>query len=251
MATRTPDDLRITDRFDFEIFWEKYGKQITGWIVAIAAVGLILLYWQHQTTSRTEEAENSLAHATDSGALQAVARDFPKSPAAAEAMARLADLFYRNGRYPEAANTYESLIREFPNHPLGLSSKLGLAASLEGAGNVEGAKAQYLQIIRTDAGSYIANAAKMGLARCLEIQGQKKEALQLYEELLSAGQNTPWFEQAYLRMVVLNRDLPQQNTEQPVSTPLPGTPAATPGPSSGSPALNTGDLQSPQAPGAQ
>jgi tetratricopeptide (TPR) repeat protein len=250
MATRAPDDLRITDEFDFEIFWEKHGKQITGAVIVIAVLGLILLYWQHQTTSRAEEAENSLAHATDSAALQAVARNYPKSPAAPEALARLADLFYRNGRYPEAAGTYEMLMRDYPNHPLGLSSKLGLAAALEGQGNFEGAKTQYQQIISTEPGSYVADAAKMGLARCLEIQGQKKEALQLYEELLAGGQNSPWFEQAYLRMVVLNRDMPPQKTEQPVPTPLSGTPGATLVPSAESPGSYTGRLQSSQVPGA-
>ena len=251
MATRTTDDLRITDQFDFEVFWEKHGKQVTGVVIAIGLLGLVLLYWQHQTTYRAEEAANSLARATDSAALQAVARDYPKSPAAVEALARLADLFYRNGRYPEAANTYEMLIRDYPDHPLGLSSRLDLAAAVEGEGNIEGAKSQYLQIIRTDPRSYVANAAKMGLARCLELQGQKKDALQLYEELLAGGQNTPWFEQAYLRMVVLNRDMPQQKTEQPALTPPLGTPAASPAPSAGPPAASMGGSPSTQVPGVQ
>jgi TolA-binding protein len=221
MAREAQDDLRITDQFDFEVFWEKHGKQITGGVIAIAAFGLVLLYWQHQASYQAEQATESLAHATDSAALQAVARDFPKSPVAAEALARLADLYYRNGRYPEAASTYESLMRDFPNHPLAVSSKIGLGAVLEAQGNLDGAKAQYLQIMNSDPNSYIANAARMGLARCLEIQGQKKEARQLYEELLAAGQNSPWFEKAYLRMVVLNRDLPPEKADQPSGSPAP------------------------------
>jgi TolA-binding protein len=236
MAPEAQDDLRVTDQFDFEVFWAKYGKQITGGMIAIAAVGLVLLYWQHQTTSQAEEAVNSLAHATDSTSLQAVARNFPKSPVAAEALARLADLYYRNGRYPEAASTYEALMRDYPNHPLGVSSKIGLAVVLEAQGNFDGAKAQYLQIINSDPHSYIANAAKMGLARCLELQGQKKEARQLYEELLALGQNSPWFEQAYLRMVVLNRDVPPEKAAQPPANP--------------SPAPTPGGLQLPQVSGA-
>jgi TolA-binding protein len=221
MATGAQDDLRITDQFDFEVFWAKYGKQVTGAAIAIGALGLVLLYWQHQTVTRAEEAANSLAHATDTASLQAVARDFPKSPAAAEALGRLADLYYRNGGYTEAANTYAMLIRDYPDHPLGVSSKIGLAAALEGEGNLDGAKAQYLQIINSDPHGYLANAAKLGLARCMEIQGQKKEARQLYEELLAAGQNSPWFEQAYLRMVILSRDTPSQKVDQPSASPSP------------------------------
>ena len=30
MAREAQDDLRITDQFDFEVFWEKHGKQVTG-----------------------------------------------------------------------------------------------------------------------------------------------------------------------------------------------------------------------------
>ena len=251
MAAGTPDDLRITDQFDFEVFWEKHGKQVTGAVIAIAALGLILLYWQHQATSRAEEAANSLAHAADSTALQTIARDYPKSPAAAEALARLADLLYRNNRYTDAVNIYEKLIRDYPDHPLAMSSKLGLAAAQEGQGNFEAAKAQYQQIISTDPRSYIANAAKMGLARCQEMQGQKKEALQLYEELLAGGRNTPWFEQAYLRSVVLSRDMPQPKTEQPAPTSPSGTPAAIPTPSSGLPGASTGSQQPMQIPAAK
>jgi tetratricopeptide (TPR) repeat protein len=156
---------------------------------------------------------------------------------AAEALARLADLYYRNGRYAEAASTYQSLMRDFPGHPLAVSSRVGLAEALEAQGNFDGAKGQYLQIINSDPNNYIANAAKMGLARCLEIQGQKKEARQLYEELLAAGQNSPWFEKAYLRMVILNRDMPPEKADQPPANP---SPAPTPGgfhlpPISGSP----------------
>ncbi|MGO9244543.1 MAG: tetratricopeptide repeat protein [Verrucomicrobiia bacterium] len=237
MAREAQDDLRITDQFDFEVFWEKHGKQITGGVIAVAAFGLLLLYWQHQANYQVEQANENLAHATDSASLQAVARDFPKSPVAPEALARLADLFYRNGRYPEAASTYQSLIRDFPSHPLAVSGKLGLAEVLEAQGNTDGAKAQYSQIINSGPNSYIANAAKMGLARCLEVQGQKKEARQLYEELLAVGQNSPWFEKAYLRMVVLNRDVPPEKADQPSANPSPAPVSGGPQlpPTSGSP----------------
>jgi tetratricopeptide (TPR) repeat protein len=221
MAREAQDDLRITDQFEFEVFWEKHGKQITGGVIAIAAFGLVLLYWQHQTSFQAEQATQSLAHATDSASLQAVVRNFPKSPVAAEALARLADLYYRNGRYPEAASAYQELMRDFPGNPLAVSSRISLAAVLEAQGNLDGAKAQYSQIMTSDPGSYIANAARMGLARCLELQGQKKEARQLYEELLAAGQNSPWFEKAYLRMVVLNRDVPPEKADQPPASPSP------------------------------
>jgi tetratricopeptide (TPR) repeat protein len=219
MAHDAQDDLRITDEFDFEVFWAKHGNQITGVFVAAVAIVLILLYWQHQTSSRAEEAATRLQRAMDVPALEQVVRDFPGSPSAGDALMRLGDLYYRNGQYTEAASTYQRLIKDFSTYPLADSGKLGLATILEAQGNFDGARAQYVQIVNSNPGSYVANSAKMGLARCLEALGQKKEARQIYEEMLALGQNSPWFGQAYLRWVVLTRDAQPQKVEETAAKP--------------------------------
>jgi TolA-binding protein len=219
MARDAQDDLRITDQFNFEVFWADHGKHVTAAVVTIVAVGFVLLYRQHQSSMQAEQAADSLARATDVSALEHVIQDFPKSKTAAEALSQLADVYYRNGKYTEAASTYERILRDFPTHPLSESAKLSLAVVLEAQGNLNGAGAQYQQIINSSPNSYVANAARMGLARCLEIQGQKKEARQTYEEVLALGQNSPWFTQAYLRWVVLSRDAPPEKTPMPSAKP--------------------------------
>jgi TolA-binding protein len=210
MAQDIHNDLRITDQFDLEVFWADHGKQISIAAVAIIAAVAVLLYHQYQSTAQAEQAASMLANARDTGSLEQVIRDYPNSSTAAEAMSRLADVYYRTGKYPEAANTYERIAKEFPSHVLAQSAKLGLAIVLEAQGNVEGAKTQYLQIINSGQSSYVVNAAKMGLARCLQVGGQSKEARQLYEEIIGLGQNSPWFTQAYLQYVVLTRDMPPE-----------------------------------------
>jgi len=211
MARDAQDDLRITNQFDLEVFWAKHGKRITTAVVAVVILALVFLYWQHQSSQQGEQAADSLARATNVASLEQVTRDYPKSPVAAEALSRLADVYYRNGNYAEAASTYERIARDFPTHPLAELAKVGLAGILEAQGNLDGASTQYLQIVGSNPNNYVANAAKMGLARCLEGQGRKKEARQIYEELLALGQNSPWFPQAYLQWVVLNRDaLPEK-----------------------------------------
>jgi TolA-binding protein len=226
MARDAQDELRITNQFNFEVFWAEHGKRITTAVVAIGILGFVLLYWQHQSSQQGEQAADRLAHATDLASLEQVTRDYPKSPVAAEALSRLADVYYRNGKYAEAASTYERIARDFPTHPLAESAKVSLAGILEAQGNLEGASTQYSQIINSGPNSYVANAAKMGLARCLEGQGRKKEARQLYEEILASGQNSPWFSQAYLQWVVLNRDaLPEkveESSAKPTTTPPQG-----------------------------
>ena len=161
-----------------------------------------------------------LANARDTASLEQVIQDFPTSSTAAEAMSRLADIYYRSGKYTEAANTYDRIIKTFPSHPLAESAKIALAAIAEAQGNVDGAKLQYQQIINSSPNSYVVSVAKMGLARCLEIGGQKKEARQLYEEVLALGQNSPWFTQAYLQWVVLTRDMPPEKPTEAAMPPM-------------------------------
>ena len=224
MAQDIQNDLRITDQFDLEVFWADHGKQITIAAVVIVVVVGALMYRQYQSSAQAEQAASMLANAADAASLEQIIRDYPKSSTAAEAMSRLADLYYRSGKYPEAASTYERITQDFPTHVLAESAKLALATILEAQGNTDGAKAQYLQIINSGPNNYVATAAKMGLARCLEVGGQKKEARQLYEEILALGQNSPWFNQAYLQWVVLSRDVPP---EKPGDTAAqPATPPA-------------------------
>lgn len=219
MARDAQDNLRITNQFDFEVFWSEHGKRITTAVVAVVILGFVLLYWRHQSSVQVEEAAGSLARATDVASLEQVIRDFPKSPVVVDALSRLAELYYRNGKYAEAASTYERITRDFPTHPLAESAKMSLAEILEAQNNLDGAGGQYLQIINSSPNSYVANSAKMGLARCLEGQGRKKEARQVYEEILASGQNSPWFTQAYLQWVVLNRDAVPEKVEESSTKP--------------------------------
>jgi tetratricopeptide (TPR) repeat protein len=218
MAYDAHNDLRITDQFDFEAFWAAYGKKITIAAGAIIAIIGVVLYRQYQSGAQAEQAASMLANARDTGSLEQIIRDYPNSATAAEAMSRLADAYYRTGKYPEAASTYERITREFPSHVLAQSAKLGLATVLEAQGNIEGARAQYLQIINSGPNSYVITASKMGLARCLQTGGQSKEARQLYEEVLALGQNSPWFTQAYLQWVVLTRDMPPEKPSDSATT---------------------------------
>jgi TolA-binding protein len=214
MAQDAQDDLRITDQFDFEVFWSEYGKRITIAVTVVLVVGFIVLYRQHQANAQTEQAAQSLERAADVASLEQVINNFPGSQSAAEALARLADFYYRNGQFADAASTYQRIERDYPGHPLAESAKLGVATTLEAQGNWDGAKAEYMKILNGDPGSYVLTGAKMGLARCLEIQGQKKEAAQYYEEVLASAQNSPWAQQAYLRLLVLNRDMPPEKPDQ-------------------------------------
>jgi TolA-binding protein len=125
-----------------------------------------------------------------------------------EALIRLGDMQYREGKYTEATATYERILKDFPSNPLAESALLGLAAVQEAQGNFDAAKGLYSRIVESSPTSFIATAAKMGAARCLEALGQTKEARQVYEEILATGRGSPWRVEAYLRWVILKRELP-------------------------------------------
>ena len=208
MAQEAQNNPRITDQFDFETFWAENGRKIIIGVLAVIAFGGGVLLWQQRSNQRMELAADSLAKASDPASLEQVAREFPGTQTALEALSRLSDIQYREGRYAEATATYERILRDFPSNSLAESARLGLAAVQEAQGNIEAAKGLYSRIAESSPTSYIASAARMGAARCLEALGQAKEARQLYEELLSAPQGSPWRSEAYLRWVVLKRELP-------------------------------------------
>lgn len=238
MPQNAQTDLRITDQFDLEVFWKKHGRKILIAVGAVVAFGAVLLFRQSQSNQRMEQAATRLAMANDPASLEQVAREFAGTQIALEALSRQGDLQYRAGRYAEAASTYENILRDYASNPLAESARLGLAAIQEAQGNFEAAKGLYWRIVESNPASFIAIAARMGTARCLEVLGQAREARQIYEEMLAGLQGSPWQQEAYLRWLILGRDLPAipPSTTEPAqgvqplnqpSFPLGGIPAKT------------------------
>jgi predicted negative regulator of RcsB-dependent stress response len=226
MAKEAQSDLRITDQFDFEVFWADHGKKITIGALAVVVFGGILLFRQNQANQRLEQAAASLAAARDLASLEQVAREFAGTYTALEALTRLANEQYHEGKYADAAATFERILKEFPSHSLAESARLGLATIQEAQGSFDAARKSYETIVESNPTAFTITGAKLGMARCLEALGQSKEARQLYEEV--GAQGTPWRQEAYLRWTVLGRDLPPTATmgAGPVATTPPSTPPA-------------------------
>jgi len=231
MAQQAQNDLRITDQFDFETFWAENGRKIIIGVLAVIVFGGAVLLWQYRSNQQMDLAADSLARAHDPASLQQVAREFPGTSAALEAMSRLSEIQYREGRFAEATSTYEGILKDFPSNPLAESARLGLAVVQEAQGNFEAARGLYSQIVESSPTSFIAPAAKIGMARCMEALGQAKEARQVYEEILTSGQGSPWRPEAYLRWVVLKREMPTaapSGTEASKEAPLSNWPSVLP-----------------------
>lgn len=206
MAPTNQGDFHITGRFDPEAFWQEHGKKVIGGIVAVVALGVGVLMWQRNERSAVEAASARLASATDVTALQDVANRYLGKEPAAEALLRLADLHYAEGRFAESTATYDSFLQHYPRHFLADAVRLARATVMEAAGDLQAASTQYSQIIGSSGQQYTALAAKTGLARCAEALGRPVEARQLYEELMAAAQGSPWQAEIYLRWLVLGRE---------------------------------------------
>jgi tetratricopeptide (TPR) repeat protein len=236
VANITKSDAGFLEQFEPDIFWEKHGRKVIAGIAVVVAVGIGLFLWQRHTTQEAERAGERLTEARDAGSLGKIIDDSPGQPVAAAAMIRLADAYFRDGKYAEAAGLHQKFLSEFPRHSLAPFARLGLAAIQEVQGNLPTAREQYIQLSSSDPSGSVTLAARMGAARCTEAMGQIREARQMYEEILPATQGSPWQTECFIRWTVLGRDLPPEPPQPAPTTSLPQlsvTPQPTPPPTSG------------------
>jgi len=220
----TPDrtEPRITDQFDFEVFWEAHGQKIMTGALIVVALGAAAFFWQRHQARQAEMAATRLALAPDARALELLAQEYAGQETGAQALLRLADGLFRDGKYDDAARVYQQFLQQFSRHQFAPTAQLGLAAVAEAKGDHAGARDQYLRLAATAGNNYARTAARLGAARAAELLGQLKEARQLYEETLAAAQGTPWESEAYMRWVALSRELPPEPpAPAPAASPAP------------------------------
>jgi len=204
MAETNKTAVELLDQFEPDLFWQQHGRKIVWGVVAVLAIGVIIVQMQRQASEHESEAATRLALATDPGVLMQLAHESQGKTLGAQALLRLAELHSQAGRLVEAQAAYQEFLTVYPHHPLADAAQLGQAATMETAGKLEEAKARYLQLAFKFNG-YAVVPAKLGAARCAEALGQGKEARQLYEELTSVVAGTPWALSVAIRLDVLSR----------------------------------------------
>jgi predicted negative regulator of RcsB-dependent stress response len=197
------------ENFEPDVFWKEHGRQIT-WGIAIALfLGLVAYLYQLQTAQKAEAAATRLAEAQTPDDLEKIIKANFSPEISAQALLRLADLQFQQGKYAQADSTYKQFLSAYPQHTLADAARLGLASVLEAEGKYNEARQEY----NTLAGkrqSFTSLSARIGYARCTELLGDTKEARKLYEELMPVVQNTAWQNVVYMRWMVLGRNLPKE-----------------------------------------
>ena len=244
MAEISKSDAGFLGQFEPDLFWEQHGRKVVVGLVAVLAVGLGIVYWRNQRAEEEERAAVRLATARDPYSLQGIIKDYPGKEVAAQALLRLGDLYFQQGMLADAANAYQQFLAAFPRDDQVPAALLGLATIQEASGNFAAAKEQYIQLVTSRPNAYTSIAAKLGAARCAFKLGQKKEARQLYEELLPVVQETPWQMETQLGWTLLARETgaasANATTLEPRPAPAAGLELKLPDTTSASPAAPAG-----------
>jgi tetratricopeptide (TPR) repeat protein len=193
------------EQFEPDLFWQAHGRKIIWATAAVLAIGLVAYLWQQQRLMEADAASAKLAQAADAASLQQIVQNYADSDVAAAALLRLANLHFRESRYPEAAAAWQQFLEKHPKHFLADSARLGLAAIQEATGNFDGARSLYSQLASASPNGYAAVTAKLGMARCTELLGQPNEARQAYNEVMASDKAGAWQGEAFFRWTVLGR----------------------------------------------
>ena len=219
MAETNKTPVEFLNQFEPDLFWQQHGRKIIWGVIAVLAIGVIIVQMQRQAAEHETEAAARLAQAAEPGAVSQLAHEYHGKALGAQALLRLAELHAQAGRVVDAQAAYQEFLTAYPQHPLADAAQLGQAAMLEIAGKLEEAKARYLQLAFKSS-IYTGVAAKLGAARCAEALGQGKEARQLYEELTHAVAGTPWALTVAVRLAVLGRSQETMATGAGLATPI-------------------------------
>ena len=194
---------------------------------AAVATGVVMLaigasvaagYWWHEQRQE-EEASHLLGNALaatrgeQSGSsgnpeeaaklFQEVAKQFPRTRSAEEALITLGNFQYDAGKIDEALTSFSQYLTTFPRGRYTLEAGLGKAYAQEARGDFQGAAQTLSQILDRDKDDPLAGEAYMSLARLYEEMKKPDDAMRVYGQVLEKYPQTRWAQYAMQRMSAL------------------------------------------------
>ena len=149
---------------------------------------------------RSEAVRDVLSH------LDGLAKSYPDTDVAPQALLQAAELLRATGQPEKAARYYERLL-EMPEKQKGMNrwARRGLAASLEAAGDAEKAIVQYkaLEALAAASAPQEAAEADCGIGRCYEILKDPENAKSFYRKAIESDGESNWADLARSRIVSL------------------------------------------------
>ncbi len=181
-------------------FWENHkGKIIAiGAVVVLAILGVA--WWQFTEESTRSAAADAFAQAKSLEDYEAIARNYPGSPVAAEALLLAADLLAAESKYDEARARLEELIAKHPEHSLISGAHLRRALLAESSGKPEQAISELRAVVSDFPGSYAAPIASLNLVRLLDAQGKTAEATAILQRFGASHTGSIFIGEAEMEM---------------------------------------------------
>lgn len=202
----TKEDIKrneIADVLERGVRWIRLHPQQSLWSgLAAAAIVLAAAAFFVRRNQVREEAWSSLAAATTYaysgqtdaalGQVKAVAEAHSGTAAAGYARLLAGDVLFQQGKFKEAAQSYQELLDQPGNAsatPMALS---GLAMSQEGAGDCPAAASASQRFLDSHQDHYLAPQTHAVLARCLASQGKTEEAKSAFQRIEILYPGTYW-----------------------------------------------------------
>lgn len=171
------------------------------------AIFLGLTTYRYQRQRRAEIAFEKLSLARDVAALEQIARDYARTPAAFVALLGAAAAYYHDDQFGMAMQKYNDLLKQFPEHLLSPLGKLGKAYCLEGLGQLEQARDAFQALSSDTSPPFVRDPAAIGVARCLEEMKRPDEARRAYQRLLDAHGESAWAPLARTALLYVDQNL--------------------------------------------
>ncbi len=144
------------------------------------------------------ETQKEFAACTTPDSFKAFAAEHPHHPLSAVVDMRSADASYSEGRYGDAAGSYERALAILPAGPFYSRARLGLAISRAQAGGGADAAAGLRQIVDDEAElKAIRCEAGYHLAMLAVASGRAGEVQKLAEQLMQIDPSSPFAERAF------------------------------------------------------
>ncbi len=136
--------------------------------------------------------------------LATVAKDYPGTVSAEEALIQLGNLQYEAGKMDEARTTYGDYLKGYPRGRFLLMAAIGKAYVDEAKGDYQAGAETLSQALDRAKNSPLAGEAYTDLARLYEAMKKPQEALRVYNKIIEQYGQTYWAQQAQQRLASLS-----------------------------------------------
>lgn len=210
----------LAERIDKALAWIKSHREASAATAVISLVCVILVMF---FVSRYAEVKNTAweklfiaqqyaysGHAEALNQLHAVRDAFPNTDAAGFGLLFEGDILFKQGKYKEAGEDYQSLAEKGKPAAVIPFALAGKGKALEASGLCPEAILTGKQFLEKYPDHYLAPEVHLSIARCFEITDNAQEARSAYEKIALLFPDTSWAQTAQQKLQSLPKQQPSQ-----------------------------------------